>query len=133
MTDLDLSSANPNLHIHDSDIIAMEKGPLAWMISKQGSPMNLEDFRRAAVEKFYDVGFKVYLKVYQTNQDGTYAFNVEILDRVDSKKAFDYDKQVHEVVNNILELPDQNGGWIDTDKMLREAEKKAREQGKHKH
>jgi hypothetical protein len=37
---------------------------------------------------------------------------------VPGSRAFDPDRQVHEVVNNILELPDQDGGVIKTDKRM---------------
>lgn len=123
---------NSNLNLYDEDIIALEKGPYAWMKQRQGSRMNMEDFRRGAIEKFYDAGFKVNLKVYETDQPEVYAFDVEILDRV-QRQDFDYDKQVHQVVNNLLELPDQNGGWINTDEALMRAEREQREWGRHKH
>ncbi len=123
---------NSHVELYDSDLLVMEQGPLAWMRSKQQSSMNLEDFRRAVVEKFADVGFKVDVKVYDTNQEGVYAFDVEIREKIE-KKAFDFDRMTHEVVNNILELPDQAGGWIDTDKAMMEMLRKEREQGKHRH
>ncbi len=123
----------PGLNLYDEDIIALEKGPYAWMKQRQGSRMNMEDFRRGAIEKFYDAGFKVNLKVYETDQPEVYAFDVEILDRVQREQQFDFDKQVHQVVNNLLELPDQDGGWIKTDEALMRAEREQRERGRHKH
>lgn len=126
-----VQSADPDFQLYDHEIIAMEQGPLAWMKSKQGTSMELEDFRRAAVEKFHDTGFLVYLKVFDTTEKGVYAFEVEILGRVE-KKEFDFDRQVHEVVGNLLELPDQAGGWIDTDAALRQAEADAKAR-KHRH
>lgn len=123
---------NSHVELYDSDLLALEQGPMAWMKSKQQSSMNLEDFRRAVVEKFADAGFKVDVKVFDTNQEGVYAFDVEIREKIE-RKAFDFDRQVHEVTRNILELPDQEGGFIKTDQAMMEMLRKEREQGKHRH
>lgn len=123
---------NPNLNLYDEDILKLEK-VFDWVKQRQHQRMDLEDFRRNAIERFYDAGFKVNVKVYDTNEDGVYAFDFEILDRVDREEQFDFDKQVHQVVNNLLELPDQDGGWIKTDEALMRAEREQREQGRHKH
>lgn len=121
-----------NVELYDSDILAIERGPLAWMQAKQQTRMPLEEFRKGAVEKFQDIGFDVNVKCYDTNESGVFAFDVEILGKVE-KKAFDYDKMVHEVTRNLLELPDQDGGFIKTDAAMMEMARKERERGKHKH
>lgn len=123
---------NPGLNLYDEDILKLEK-VFDWVKQRQQQRMDLEDFRRGAVERFYDAGFKVNVKVYETTEEGVYAFDFEILDRVEREDQFDYDKQVHQVVNNILELPDQDGGWIKTDEALMRAERERRERGRHKH
>lgn len=120
--------SNPLPNLYDSDILAIEKGPMAWMQTQQRSRRHLDDFVRGAKEKFAEIGFNANIKTYDTNEDGTFAFEVEILGRLENR-AFDYDRQVHEVTNNILELPDQAGGVIKTDEaMLRVARNQ-----KHKH
>lgn len=122
-----------HVDLYDTDILAIEKGPLAYMRSKQFERMDLEDFRKTTQERFEQLGFRVNVKCYDTDQSGVYAFDVEILGRT-SQKSFDYDRMTHEVVNNVLALPDQAGGWIDTDKALMDMLKKEREHGKkHRH
>ena len=123
---------NFNLNLYDEDILKLEK-VFDWVKQRQHQRMELEGFRRSAIERFYDAGFKVNVKVYDTNEEGVYAFDFEILDRVDREEQFDFDKQVHQVVNNLLELPDQDGGWINTDEALMRAEREQRERGRHKH
>lgn len=130
---------NSNLNLYDEDILKLEK-VFDWVKQRQHQRMDLEDFRRNAIERFYDAGFKVNVKVYETTEndgqsalEGVYAFDFEILDRVNREEQFDFDRQVHQVVNNLLELPDQNGGWINTDEALMRAEREQRERGRHKH
>lgn len=114
--------------IHDSDILEMER-VYRWMVDQQHKRRDLENFRREVIERFHQVGFVVNVLTYNTDQPEVYSFEVEVLRKVE-RKAFDYDKQVHEVVNNLLELPDQDGGWIKADAGMKEAAKKAAE---HKH
>jgi hypothetical protein len=126
MTDMTLTA---NLDIHDSEIIQIEKGPLAWARTKQFSRMELEDFRRTMVEKFQDIGFGVNVKCYDTDVPDVYAFDIEINRRL--RGNFDPDQQVHEVVNNLAEIPEDEGkGWIKADEGMRAAEQAAKE---HKH
>jgi hypothetical protein len=112
---MDISSV---IELHDSEIIELEKGPLAYLQKYQGRSVDLEGFRRAAIESFSDAGFSVNVKAWTTDQEGVYAFDLEINGRVPGGRRFDPDRQVHEVVSNILELPDQDGGWIKTDKKM---------------
>lgn len=118
---------NPLNDLYDSDIIAIEKGPLAWMREKQRSSMDLEDFRRTAIGKFAEIGIKADVLTYDTTEEGVFAFDIEIQGRLDNR-TFDYDRMVHEVTNNILELPDQDGGVIKFD-----PHKLATTAAKHKH
>lgn len=108
---MDLSNSG-HVELYDSDLLKMEKGPLRWMKSKQGSSMDLEAFRRGAEEQFGEVGFEVNVKCYDTNQDGMFAFEVDILRRVNRRFTFDYDQMIHEVTSNILEIPGQEKGFI---------------------
>ena len=98
----------------DSEILDIEKGPLAWAKSRYGKSMNMETFRRNLIDQFGEIGFRVDVKTYETNQPGTYSFDVEIIERLPGNKEFDLDQMVHEVTNDILDLGE--GGVIKTDK-----------------
>lgn len=119
------------IELNDSDILRIEKGPWTYMREKQKTRMEIEDFRRTVIDKFRDIGFEADLLVYSTDVPDVYAFEVVVKKRLGDE--FDPDRQVHEVVNNFLELPDQAGGWIKTDEMLRQAERQAREHPPHRH
>lgn len=105
---MELSS---NVELYDSDLIAIEKGPLKWIGQRRGQRMNLEDFRRAVVDQFAMVGFVVDVKCYDTNEAEVYAFDVEIRARTEAQ-TFDYDRMRHEVVNNLLEIPGVTKGEL---------------------
>jgi hypothetical protein len=95
------------LDLYDSEVLAIEK-VADWMKAQQRTPRHLDSFVRESENRFAEAGFKARVKTYSTNEDGTFAFEVEILDRLD-RRAFDYDRQVHEVTNNLLELPGEGG------------------------
>jgi hypothetical protein len=132
MTGYPSPKANPNFNLYDEDFPVLER-VTKWMEGRQGTSMNLEDFRRTSIERFHDAGFIVDVKVFTTDEEGVYAFDVEILDRVVREEEYDFDKQVHQVVNNLLELPDQDGGVIDTDKSLKDLLAREKEMGGHAH
>lgn len=106
------------LELNDSEILAIERGPLAYAQKHQGSHRDLENFRRAIVAQFGEIGFQANVLCFETDQPGCYAFEFEIIGRTPGSRSFDPDRQVHEVVNNVLELPDQDGGWVKTDKAM---------------
>jgi hypothetical protein len=108
-----------SVEIYDHELIAIDKGPVAWMASKQGSRMPLEEFVRTAEGKFTELGFRARVKAFETTEDGTYAFEVEIEGRVEDH-AFDFDRQVHEVTRNILDEPGVERGFINTAKAMAE-------------
>jgi hypothetical protein len=116
------------IDLYDSDMVAIDKGPAAWMARHQGSSMNVDAFVRGAEEQFAEIGLDAKVKTYTTTEDGTYGFDVEIRGRLDRGHQFDYDRMVHEVTNNILEDPDAETGFIKVDAA---AERKAA--GKHVH
>jgi regulator of RNase E activity RraB len=119
------------VEVNDSDILRIEKGPYAWMRDQQFKRMNLEEFRKAVIEKFAEVGFVADVLTYNTDGGAdVFAFDVVVKERLGGE--FDPDRQVHEVVSNILELPDQDKGWIKTDESLRAAEQAMRE-NPHRH
>lgn len=114
--------------LHDSDILEMEK-VYRWVVDQQGKRRDMENFRKEVIGRFHEKGFVVNVLTFETDQADVYTFEVEVLRKVE-QRAFDYDKQVHEVVNNVLELPDQAGGWIKADAGMKEAARKVKE---HKH
>ncbi len=118
-----------NLDILDSEMIELDKVLNAWAVRQQGSRRDLEAFRRGAIEKAAQCGFKLNVLTYDTTEAGTFAFEFEIVGRLENK-AFDYDKMVYEVTNNILELPNQDKGFI---KSPTGAEKAAAHTKPHKH
>lgn len=98
------------IDLNDSDILKLEKVVLL-LNERQGKSLPLDSFRRECVERFEDAGFRVDVKVYETNTVGVYAFDLEIKDRYEGE--FDPDKQVHEVTKDILELG--TGGVLKTE------------------
>jgi hypothetical protein len=111
---------NSLVNLYDSDIDRIQRGPLAWMRSQEGKHMDLEDFRKTAVAKFADIGLRTNVKCYETNVSDVYAFEAEIQERLE-KRDFDYDRQIHEVVNNYLELPGEEKGFIKTSEGMENA------------
>jgi hypothetical protein len=119
-----------DIEVNDADILRIEEGPWAYMRSVQFKRMNLEEFRKTVIEKFAEIGFRASVNAYTTDAGAdVYAFEVVVHDRLEG--AFDPDQMVHEVVSNVLELPDQDQGWIDTDQSLRAAEAAMREKPHH--
>jgi hypothetical protein len=104
---------NSLVNLYDSDIDRIQRGPLAWMRAQEGKHMDLEDFRKTAVEKFAEIGLRANVKCYDSNVVDVYCFEAEIQERLE-KREFDYDRQIHEVVNNLLELPGEEKGFIKT-------------------
>lgn len=101
-------------NLYDHELIAIDNGPVAWMTKVQGTAMSLETFVQTAQGKFAEVGFRAQVRAFETSEPGTYAFDVEILDRTHEVGEFDFDRQVHEVVNNILQDPTAEKGFINT-------------------
>ncbi len=99
------------IDLNDSEILKLEK-VIEKLNEKQGSAVPLEAFRRDCVGRFEDAGFRVDVKVYDTNVVGVFAFDIEIQDRYEGQ--FDPDRQVWEATSDILELGE--GGVIKTEK-----------------
>lgn len=119
------SEITSTIDLHDSDILAIERGPYAWAQAQYGKSLSIDQFTRDLKEQFGQIGLGVDVQVWDTNQSGTYVFKVEINQRY---TEFDPNKQVHEVVNNILNLPGQEG-WINTGEAMREHERRRRDEG----
>lgn len=93
------SASIPDLN--DSDILKIE-AVLNRLGEKQSRMVSLEGFRKEAIERFAEAGFKVVAKVYETDQPGLYAFDLDIVGRTFGE--FDPERQVHEATADILDL-----------------------------
>lgn len=104
-----MSELSTLIELNDSDLLRIEKAVIA-INDKQRRVVNLEAFRKEIVERFGLEGFKVNVKTYTTSQDGLYAFDIEIVERLEGQ--FDPDKMVYEATNDVLDLGE--GGVINS-------------------
>jgi hypothetical protein len=107
-----MSEVHSLIDLNDADILVLE-GVLKHLNKKQGTRQSLEGFRKEAVERFGEAGFRVWVKPYEADTYGgevIYAFDIEIRERLEGK--FDPDQMVHETVSDILGLG--TGGVIKT-------------------
>lgn len=102
-----MSDITSQVELNDSDILAIEAVAID-LGQKQGTPQNLEGFRQEIVGKFEKIGLKVDVRVYETNESGTYAFDIHIEDRLWGE--FDLEKMVYEATHDVLDLGE--GGVI---------------------
>jgi hypothetical protein len=120
--------------INDSEMLKLEK-VINWAKGQQASRRDIDQFTRDIRERINNVGFEAEVKVYDTEQEGVYAFDIEINGRVGGS-VFDPDRQVHEVTNNLLALPGQETGFIPTKEgldKLAQREMSKKRGNKHKH
>lgn len=105
----------PLIELYDSEILAAEK-VLERLHEKQRKATNLESFRKEIIERFAEIGLSVDVKVWTTNQEGVFGFDVEIIGRTEAIK-WDPDRMVHEVRTDILDLlpNSEKGQWIKSD------------------
>jgi hypothetical protein len=98
--------------LYDHEIIEAE-AVLKKLHEKQRSHQGLESFRKEIVERFAEIGLVVFAKIYDTNEEGVYAFEVEIRGRTEAID-WDPDQQVDEVRKDILDLlpNSEKGSWI---------------------
>ena len=108
-----MSDLTSMIELNDSDILRIES-VVKILNDRQGKVLNLDAFRREAEERFAEAGFKVTVKAYTTNQEGLYAFDIDINDRLEGE--FDPDQMVHEATNDILDLG--TGGVIKSAPLL---------------
>jgi hypothetical protein len=108
-----MSDLTSMIELNDSDILRIES-VVKILNDRQGKVLNMDAFRRESEERFADAGFRVTVKCYTTNQEGLYAFDIEINDRLEGQ--FDPDQMVHEATNDVLELG--TGGVIKSAPLL---------------
>lgn len=104
------SSVTVNCDVLDSELVQIEQVINKLNEAQWKSGVYLEGWRKEAIERFADIGFKVDVVVFSTDQEGLYAFDLVIQDRLAGE--FDPDKMVHEVTNDLLGLGE--GGVIKT-------------------
>lgn len=107
------------LDVHDSEVLRIGRVMAVLRDRAKSKSLNYNDFEREIKTRFAEIGFAVNVNWYEysiggVKQDGAMP-EITIMDRTPGSAEFDPDRQVHEVVNNILELPGQEKGeWIKT-------------------
>ncbi|MGH7869864.1 MAG: hypothetical protein ACREP9_20080 [Candidatus Dormibacteraceae bacterium] len=107
------------IDLYDHEVLAITE--IVNTLTGRHSKMS-RNYRAVEAEihdRFNDAGFLVYVNWYfwmldEQTQEGCLP-QVTVIGRIDKKHEFDHDRQVHEVVNNILGIPGADG-VIKTDK-----------------
>lgn len=108
------------IDLYDSDILKIEKVLEQLNAEDVGQKRDIEGFVQKATDLFAKIGLRVDVKIWTAADrrgqevEGTFIPDITINGRVD-KHEFDYDRMVHEVTNDLLELGE--GGVIHTKKM----------------
>lgn len=100
------------LDLYDHEIIAIEK-VMNKLKLKQATLRNYNDLEREIKERFAEIGLVVQVgwhrySVGGVEQPGAMP-EITPIGRTDTAFKFDPDRQVHEVTNNILEIPGEEG------------------------
>ena len=114
-----MSDLTSMIELNDADILKIES-VVKILNDRQGKVLNLDAFRRESEERFAEAGYKVTCKAFTTNQEGLYAFDIEINDRLEGK--FDPDQMVYEATNDVLDLG--TGGVIKSAPIIAQEQKK---------
>lgn len=101
----------------DSDVLAIEEA-VKPLQAKRGQRMHMESFRKEILDRFAEQGFKVDVKVWDTDQPGVYAFDIDIVARMEPQ-PFDVERMQHEVRNDLLGLDNGAKGLIVPDSAKR--------------
>lgn len=104
------------IELYDSEVLKIED-VLLKLNEKVGTERNIKDFEREIKDRFADIGLIVEVNWYEYAVEGTKIEGgampqVTITGRVEGPEEFDYDRQRHEVVGNVLELPGQTPGEL---------------------
>jgi hypothetical protein len=106
-------TAETLLNIYDHEVQALQRVHKA-LKERTYKSHDLDAFDREITERFNDVGFQVSVKWFETTQRGVYIPEVEVVGRIERAGEFDHDQMRHEVVNNLLGLPEADAGVIPT-------------------
>lgn len=112
MTEPNAPGLTANCEVYDHEIIEIEKVLEALHSRAESGAVEYAAFEIEAKDRFWDIGFVVAVNWYTTNVKGLLMPEIVIKDRTE-KKDFDYDQQVREVTDDILDLGDK--GVIKTD------------------
>jgi hypothetical protein len=100
---------------YDWELLEFEK-VMASLQSKQGQTNDLENFRKEIIGRFAEVNWVVEVQVFETDQEGLYAWDVNLVGRitpVSKTGESDFDRRRYDVVNDTLEIaPDLKGHTI---------------------
>jgi hypothetical protein len=86
-----------------------------YLKSQMGQRRDMEDFRREALERFNNMGFKVQINFYETNLDGVYLPEIVVTERL---TPWDPDREVHEAVHDVAGTGKR--GWIREDGTIKD-------------
>lgn len=100
------------IEVYDSEVLKIEQ-TLRTLKERSATPRNYQHFENEILERFWDIGFRVSVAWWETDVDGVLMPDIEITERLE--KEFDRDRAVHEIVNNVAEIPDAETGFIKTD------------------
>lgn len=99
------------IELLDDDILVIEK-IVNRLKAASALPKDIDAFDRRIVEMFGEAGYRVEVKWWHTAAEGVYAPDIEIVGFTENRGAFDHDRQVWNVVNNKVGLPDAQTGFI---------------------
>lgn len=105
---------NDLLNVYDSDVQVLQS-VLATLNERTYKRHELDAFDREIIERFAEAGFRVDVKWYDSTERGVFIPEVEVIGRCQPQGEFDHDRMRHEVVNNLLGLPEADAGIIKTD------------------
>lgn len=105
------------LDIYDHEVLAIERVLGELNAKARDKKLNYNDFEREIRDRFAAIGFEVDVNWYTfsvggVEQEDAAMPEITVTGRAE-KTDWDPDRQVHEAVNNILQLPGQDG-WIKT-------------------
>lgn len=122
------SGIDTAIQLYDSDIKEITEGPLAWANARQGTRRDINDFVNELTERFNKIGLQVEIQVWKFGEckcvisshtaeqcpnlapvDDAWMFQGMITGRIEQESGFDFDRMVHEVQNNLLEIPGEGG------------------------
>jgi hypothetical protein len=120
MAEINAEGLTSRIEIYDSEIVKINE-ILNILEDKRQQRRSFENFDHEIKERFSEIGLIVAVNWYSAGQEmpdgsvkeieGVFIPEIVIKDRTE-KKLFDHEQQRHEVVNNILELPNQEKGQL---------------------
>lgn len=120
MEELNAPGLTTNMQLYDTEILEIER-VLDILNDKRRQRRDLDSFDKEIKGRFEEIGLIVSINWYEcgvpdpdgnlVKQEDEYIPEIVIRDRVE-KHLFDHDRQRHEIVNNVLEMPGQEKGQL---------------------